>query len=208
MQERSGEGVANLAAQRLRIETQLANVRTKFELGDLSKEDYVERREHLMRQKDSLRETDEWEGILAQAAVFLSDLPAAWHAAHDAQRNALIRMLLVQVQIKEDRVVAVEPQPSFAPIFSWDCQVRHLSGGSDGIRTRIFRTCEPCTVGSPTGTFERGPTTPPVGRRDIMHLHTHGTARTRRLTPEHEYMIRALAKSRSLRSLADAEGVS
>ena len=60
--------MADVAAQRQRIETQLANVRTMFELGDLSKEEYVERREQLMRQRDGLRETDEWEAILAQAA--------------------------------------------------------------------------------------------------------------------------------------------
>jgi hypothetical protein len=140
VQVRSHEGVDDVAAQRQRIETQLANVRTMFELGDLSKEEYLQRREQLSRQKDSLRETDEWEGILAQAAAFLTDLPAAWHVADDAQRNALARLLFVQVRIKDDWVAAVEPQPSFAPFFSWDCQVRCLLGGSDGGRTRTFRT--------------------------------------------------------------------
>jgi hypothetical protein len=135
VQERSREGVADVAVQRQRIETQLANVRTMFELGDLSREEYVQRREQLRSRKESLRESDEWEGILAQAAAFLTDLPAAWRAANDAQRNALARMLYVQVRIKDDRVAAVEPQPSFAPFFSWDCQVRRLSGGSDGDRS-------------------------------------------------------------------------
>jgi hypothetical protein len=68
----------------------------------------------------------------------LSDLPAAWRAADDAQRNALARMLFVQVRIKDDWVAAVEPQPSFAPFFNWDCQVRRLSGGSDGGRFSVF----------------------------------------------------------------------
>jgi hypothetical protein len=65
VQVRSQEGVADVAAQWQRIETQLAHVRTMFELGDLSKEEDVERREQLMRQRDALRGTDEWEGILA-----------------------------------------------------------------------------------------------------------------------------------------------
>src|SRR5215211_8778766 len=89
-----------------------------------------------MRQREGLRETNEWEAILAQAAAFLSDLPAAWRAADDAQWNALTRMLFVQIRIKDDWVAAVEPQPSFAPFFSYDCQVRRLSGGSDGDRCR------------------------------------------------------------------------
>jgi site-specific DNA recombinase len=138
VQERSREGIADVAARRQRIETQLENVRTLFELGDLSKEEYVARRERLIRERDSLRETDEWEGILAQAAAFLSDLPAAWRAADDTQRNALARMLFVQIRIKGDWVAAVEPQPSFAPFFHWDCQVRRLSGGSDGGRFSVF----------------------------------------------------------------------
>jgi site-specific DNA recombinase len=136
VQERSREGVADVAVQRQRIETQLANVRTMFELGDLSRDEYLQRREQLRWRKDSLRESDEWEGILAQAAAFLSDLPAAWRAANDAQRSALARMLFVQVRIKDDWVAAVEPQPSFAPFFSWDCPLRRLSGGSDGGRCR------------------------------------------------------------------------
>ncbi len=125
-----------MAAQRQRIETQLTNVRTMFERGDLSKDPYVERGTELIRQREGLHETNEWEAILAQAAGFLSNLPAAWRAADVAQRSALVRMLFVQVRIKDDWVAAVEPQPSCAPFFSWDCQVRRLSGGSDGIRTR------------------------------------------------------------------------
>ena len=167
VQERSREGVADVAAQRQRIETQLANVRTMFELGDLSKEEYVERREQLMRQRDGLRETDEWEGILAQAAAFLSDLPAAWRAADDAQRNALARMLFVQIRIKDDWVAAVEPQPSFAPFFTWDCQVRRLSGGSDGDRFRVFRTFRMGTRRIPFPDLRTGPHPAPAGHRGV-----------------------------------------
>ncbi len=117
VQVRSQHGKVDVAAQRQRLETQLANLRTMFELGDLSKSDYLERRERLVREREGLRDADEWEGILEQAAAFLSDLPAAWRAADDAQRNALARMLFAQVRIKDDWVVAVEPQPSFAPFF-------------------------------------------------------------------------------------------
>jgi site-specific DNA recombinase len=145
VQTRSRDGMADVTEQRGRLERQLTNVRTLFELGDLSKEEYVQRREQLVRQRDGLRATDEWEGILAQAATFLSDLPAAWRAADNAQRNALARMLFVQIRVNDDWVVAVEPQPSFAPFFSWDCQARRLSGGSDGDRSRV-RTMQDGTV--------------------------------------------------------------
>jgi hypothetical protein len=39
VQERSREGVADVAAQRQRIEAQLADGRTMFELGDLTKDE-------------------------------------------------------------------------------------------------------------------------------------------------------------------------
>jgi hypothetical protein len=64
---RSQEGVAHVAAPKQRLEPQLANVRTMFELGDLSKEEYTERRGQLIRLRDGLRETDEWDAVLARA---------------------------------------------------------------------------------------------------------------------------------------------
>ena len=75
---------------------------------------------------------------LAEAAVSIADLPGAWIAADDARRNALSRMLFVQVRIKDGWVAAVEPQPRFAPFFSSDCQVLSLAGGSDGDRSRTY----------------------------------------------------------------------
>jgi hypothetical protein len=105
-------------------------------LGDDRTRDRPARRERLVRERDGLRDADAWEGVLEQAEAFLDDLPAAGRAADGAQRNALARMLFAQVRIKDDWVVAVEPQPSFAPFFDWDCQAQRLSGGSDGIRTR------------------------------------------------------------------------
>src|SRR5918996_5923341 len=75
---------------------------------------------------------------MARAAAFLIDLPAAWRVAVAAQWNALAKMLFAQIHIKDHWVAAVEPQPSFAPFFNWDCQARRLSGGSEG---HCFRGC-------------------------------------------------------------------
>jgi hypothetical protein len=199
VQERSREGVADVAVQRQRIETQLANVRTMFELGDLSREEYVQRREQLRSRKESLRESDEWEGILAQAAAFLTDLPAAWRAANDAQRNALARMLYVQVLIKDDRVAAVEPQPSFAPFFSWDCQVRRLSGGSDGDRS------VGCIL--PVGSLVIA-VRPPLHVAGRSKRATYRSPRQRKLSAEQVEAIRTEAGNRTLRELAAEFGVS
>ena len=79
---------------------------------------------------------DDLGAALERTATFLADLPDAWAVAAPEQRNALARLLFAQVRIKDEWVVAVEPQPTFAPFFALDCQARRLSGGSDGIRTR------------------------------------------------------------------------
>ena len=128
--------VTDVVQERQRLERQIANLRTLFELGDLSKDEYLERRERLSRALDGLRPHVERAGVLERAAAFLGDVPAAWRAATDEQRNALARLLFSEVRIKDDWVVAVGPQPGFAPFFDLDCQSRRLSSGSDGIRTR------------------------------------------------------------------------
>ncbi len=123
-------------AQRRRLQAQLANARTLFELGDITKADYLERRGRLQQSLNALKPDREIEDTLERAANFLADLPTAWHAASDEQRNALARLLFEEVRIKNEWVAAVKPQPTFAPFFDLDCQARRLSSGSDGIRTR------------------------------------------------------------------------
>ncbi len=125
--------MADADEQRRRVYAQLANARTLFELGDLTKAEYLERRDRLQRQIDGLRTNGQVEATLQRAAAFLMDLPEAWRAADDVQRNALARLLFEEVRIKDDWVVAVVPQPSFAPFFDLDHQARRLSGGGDGV---------------------------------------------------------------------------
>lgn len=56
--------------------------------------------------------------VLAQAAAFLRDLPAAWHAATAEQRNALARTAFQEVEITDHRVTAVLPVPEFSPFIN------------------------------------------------------------------------------------------
>ena len=129
-------GIEDADTQRRRLETQLANIRTLFELGDISKAEYLTRRDQIQRSLDALHGQDSQEHVIEQAIAFLSDLPAAWRAATDEQRNQMARLLFEEVRVIDEWVVAVKPQPTFAPFFDLDCQARRLSSGSDGIRTR------------------------------------------------------------------------
>ncbi|HEX5502869.1 MAG TPA: hypothetical protein VFW96_09610 [Thermomicrobiales bacterium] len=90
------------------------------------------RARRLRRELSALRTEDEMGVALERAAVFLADLPATWAATSQEQRNALARLHFKEVRIKNEWVVAVEPQPTFAPFFALDCQAWRLSGGSDG----------------------------------------------------------------------------
>ncbi len=56
-------------------------------------------------------------GVLAQAAAFLRDLPAAWDAATPKERNARASLVFRAVEIKDDHVEAIIGQPDFAPFF-------------------------------------------------------------------------------------------
>jgi site-specific DNA recombinase len=124
------------AEMRKRLETQLANARALFELGDIAKADYLARRERLQREIANLRTADEQGATLERAAAFLTDLPAAWASADQEQRNMLARLLFEEIHVKDKWVVAVKPQPTFVGFFGLDCQSKRLSGGSDGARTR------------------------------------------------------------------------
>jgi hypothetical protein len=188
---------ANAAEQRQRLEKQLAHARTLFALDDVTKAECLERREPLQRALDALRTETEREGTLERAAAFLEDLPAAWRAATDAQRNALARLLFSEVRIKDDWVVAVKPQPSFTPFFDLDHQVRHLSGGGDGLRRRT-----------------------PLSRSGTCRIHVGGTERSSALGRRYVRRRRQIAddviecirvdriRGVSLRDLAARYGVS
>jgi DNA invertase Pin-like site-specific DNA recombinase len=206
-QARSQTAVTNADEQRRRCETQLANARTLFELGDLTKAEYVDRRDRLQRQIEGLRTDGQVEAALERAAAFLVDLPGAGRAADDVQRNALARLLFKEVRLKDEWVVAVLPQPSFAPFFDWDCQARRLSGGSDGGRGRVLELFRPRRMLIPD-LRARASGTRRWPSRQAPSVEPRYRVRARRLTSEQERSIQALAAMRSLRELAAEFGIS
>ena len=199
-QERSKDSAADAAAQRRRLEGQLANLRTLFELGDIDEGGVpgAARAAAATAGRDCKTEA-ELGAALERAAAFLADLPAAWRAADDAQRNALARLLFQEVRVKDDWVAAVVPQPSFAPFFDWDCQARRLSGGSDGLRSRGC-ILPPCAM------FLAAP--PERRRVGKSGRDSYRSSPSRKLSREQEAFIRADAGNLSLRELANRFGVS
>ena len=113
-------------------------------------------RDRLHVELSTVRTTTDRSSVIARAAALLRDLPAAWHEARPAQRNALARLIFQSVEIEDDRVAAVVPQRDFAPFFAlaennetgWSVlttperQVLSLAGGSDGDRLREIDVVE------------------------------------------------------------------
>jgi hypothetical protein len=108
-------------------------------------------------------------------------------------------MLFAQIRIKDDWVAAVELQPSFAPFFRWDFQVRRLSGGSDGDRS------VGCIL--PIGALLIA-VRPPLRVAGRSMRATYRSPRQRKLSSEQEAAIRREASNHTLREIAADFGVS
>ena len=76
------------------------------------------RRSNLSRRLDALPASGQTEAdVLAKLAAFLADVPAAWEAATQEQRNKLARTLFDEVWLRDKDVVAVKPRRELDPFF-------------------------------------------------------------------------------------------
>ncbi len=102
------------------ISGRIERITEMYKWGDLTRQAYRAERERLDAELAGLRGTTNRADMIAKAAAFLRDLSAAWGVATPEQRNALVRLVFESVEIMDDRVAAVIPQPDFAPFFAMD----------------------------------------------------------------------------------------
>ncbi len=183
----------DVVAKRRQLERQLAKLKTLCALGDVTKAAFLDQRERLRQALEGLTSGGELDKALGRAAAFLNDVSSAWAVASDEQCNTLARLLFEEIRVKDDWVIAVQPQPSFAPFFNLDCQTRRLSSGCAGDRS-VRYIMPPSVIFLPTlkidpetGDFD-SPSTP---RRTV-----------KKLTADQRADVRRLASTRSLRELA------
>jgi site-specific DNA recombinase len=115
--ERANDQRDDAERRRREIGARIERIAEMYKWGDITREAYRAEREQLEGELARLRTTTSQAEVLAQAANFLKDLPAAWEAASSEQRNALARLVFESIEIEDDRVTAVVPQPDFAPFF-------------------------------------------------------------------------------------------
>jgi hypothetical protein len=148
------------------LEERLRRLRDLYELGDLSKPDYVPRRAALQEELAALAPTAS--PNIDLAGRVLDDFGVFWRVEDDPEaKRELLHLIFERVWLDERRIVAVRPKVAFAPFFLGR---RHetagkacLKSGSDGTRTRDLRRDGPSRA-------RRRPTTNGSGRAHLQAL--------------------------------------
>ena len=123
--------------ERAQLEGRLARIKKLYEWGDKPEAEYLSESRQIKEELAQLTPEDRRPDVLTHFELLLTDVSLAWEEASQEQRNRLARQLFDAVWIKDDRVVAVRPQPELRVFFqiSEECQVESLSGDPDRIRT-------------------------------------------------------------------------
>ena len=118
--------------QRRKLEVQLKRVKELYVWGDYIRSEYEARKDLILAQMEQLEPHGLEVQHLDKFAQFLGDVPAAWEAATQEQRNKLARTLFDQVWLKDKAVVAVKPRPELEPFFKLNYEeftAENIEGG-------------------------------------------------------------------------------
>ena len=133
------------AERRRHLHGQLDRLRDLYVLGDLTKNQYVLKRQAL--QEELERTSPPLDPRLDQAEALLSDFARFWQTEpSSAERRKLLASLFDRIWQDSGVIVAVKPRPPFVRYFKTaerrNRQRKHRrgdKGGSDGTRTRDLR---------------------------------------------------------------------
>jgi hypothetical protein len=124
--------------RRAGLEERLRRTRDLYELGDLTRPEYIARRDAIHTELDSLAPNPIPD--IDQASKVLEDFTIFWTTETDpSAKRQFLGLVFAGVWLDELRVVAVQPRPSFLPFF----EDRHegagpeagVNDGSDGGRS-------------------------------------------------------------------------
>jgi site-specific DNA recombinase len=147
IQTQTGAHPGDDAERRNALTSQLERLRDLYVMDDLTKPEYVMRRqaleEELQRTKPPINPD------LDPARAMLEDFARFWDAEPEpAERRKLILSLFEQVWQKDNQIVAVKPNPAFASYFTAASEVRakHPKADADDEATQAGATgLEPAT---------------------------------------------------------------
>ena len=104
-------------AERARLEARLQRIKDLYEMGDLGKEDYIQRREAIQTELMRLIPSEGQSKNLDGLAAVLNNVAEVWEEANQEQKNELARCIFEEIWIKDKQVIAVKPRPDFEPFF-------------------------------------------------------------------------------------------
>lgn len=128
--------------RRSELTDQLKRLQDLYVLGDLTKAQYITRRQAL--EEELQRQGPPAKPAIDRARALLEEFPRFWELETEpAERRKLLLSLFEQVWAQNGRIVAVQPHDDFLPYFQ---AIQHgmapggAEGGSDGGRTRTLPT--------------------------------------------------------------------
>ena len=117
----------------------LARVKDLYELGDLSRDEFLKRKAKvvaLMADAEPLAEVN-----LDRAIELLHNFPDLWDGEPDPkERQRFVQLVFDRIDVEAGHVVAVQPRSTLLPLFT---EREGVQSGSDGTRTRDLRRDRP-----------------------------------------------------------------
>jgi len=107
----------DVEVERAKLEARLQRITDLYEMGDLGKGDYIQRREAVKIQLMRLMPTQGQSEDLDRLAWFLGNVAKVWEEANQEKKNELARCIFDEIWIKDKQVIAVKPRPDFEPFF-------------------------------------------------------------------------------------------
>jgi Recombinase/Recombinase zinc beta ribbon domain len=143
----SNADTTEATSRREALEERLRRARDLYELGDLTRPEYMGRRDAINTELATLAPGPIPD--IDQARKVLEDFTIFWRTETDPDaKRQFLHHIFAGVWLDQDRVVAVQPKPSFLPFFEdrHRAQTHKRAGvkyGSDGTRTRDLRRDRP-----------------------------------------------------------------
>lgn len=109
-------GEANLSERQTTIRGIIERVDFRFDMGYISKDEYLEKRQTLQAELEELSPIPQDE--LAQAADMLTHFRERWEDADGDSRKKLLQLVIEKVFVKGDYVVALTLRPSYHVLVS------------------------------------------------------------------------------------------
>jgi hypothetical protein len=129
------------AQQRAQLEARLERQQQLYELGDWTRERYLQARQEVLAELATIDAAQlEQQPVrdleaLGRLGAYVGAVQAAWADADKPQRRLLVRTLFEQLWVLGDQIVAVKPAAQFTPFFRLVQSTVNRDGGeSEGDR--------------------------------------------------------------------------